>query len=64
MLPKVAIYFHFETVNTDLVVIPGYTFLRLPKPSELWIEFRTQKTVEFIPVHEISKTFGPPVSNG
>ena len=61
MLPKVAIYFLFETVYTNLVVIAVYAFLRLPKLSELWIEFRTKKTMEFISVHEISKNFGPPV---
>ena len=53
----------FETVNTDLVAIAVYNFLRLPKLSELWMEFRTGKTMEFIFVHEISKTFGPPVCN-
>ena len=63
MLPKGAIYFLFETVNTDLVVIAVYAVLRLPKLSELWIECRTGKTMEFIPLYEISKTFGPPVCN-
>ena len=60
---KVAIYFLFKTENTDLFVIAVHAFLQLPKLSELWIEFRTGKTLEFIPVHEISKTFGPPVCN-
>ena len=64
MLPKVVIYFLFETLNTDLVVIEVYAFLRLPKLSELCIEFETGKTMGFTPVHEISKTFGPPVRNG
>ena len=64
MLPKVAIYFPFETVNTGLVVIAVYAFPRLPKLSELWIEFRTGETTEFLPVHEMSKTFGPSVCNG
>ena len=63
MLPKVAIYFLFETGNTILVVIAVYAFLQLAKLSELWNEFRTRKTMEFIPVHKISKIFGPPVSN-
>ena len=56
--------FSFETVHTGLVIIAVYAFQRLPKLSELWIEFRAEKTMEFISVHKISKTFGPPVLNG
>ena len=56
MLLKVAIYFLFETENTGLVVIAVYAFLRLPKLSELWIEFRTGKTMEFVSVHEIKNS--------
>ena len=50
MLPKVAI----KTVNTDLLIIARYAFQRLPKLSELWIEFRTEKRMKSIPVHDIS----------
>ena len=64
MLPNVAIYFLLKTVNTDLVVIEMYAFQQLPRLRELWIEFRTGKMMKFIPVHEISKTFGPLVCYG
>ena len=63
MFPKVAIYFLFETVHTGSVVIAVYAFLRLLKVSELWIKFRTGKTMELLPIHEISKIFGPSVCN-
>ena len=52
-----------KTVNTELVVIAVYTFQQLPKLSELWIEFNTGKTREFLPIHETRKTFGSPVCN-
>ena len=61
MLPNTAIYFLLKTINTDLVVIEVYAFQQLPRVRELWIKLRAGKIMEFSPVHEISKTFAPPV---
>ena len=43
-----------KTINTDLVVIAVLAFQQLPRLNDFWIEFRTGKTMEFIPVHKIS----------
>ena len=56
ILPKVAIYFQLKRYTQSGLSLL-YTFQQLPILNEFWIEFRTGKTREFIPFHEISKTF-------
>ena len=51
-----------KTVDSDVVVIALSVFHRIPNLTELWIEYGVGKAMEFIPIHEISDSLGPLVS--
>ena len=65
-LPKIAICFQtlqftfFLKRSADLVVIPVYTFLRLPQLNELWIDFRPGKRWNLFPSTKSAKFLDHP----
>ena len=43
-----------KTIDTDVVCIAISCAKRIPELEELWIEFGSGKTLQFIPNHEIT----------
>ena len=52
-----------KTVDSDIVVIALYAYQHIQNLNELWIEFGVGKSLQFIPIHEISNGLGPSVCN-
>ena len=52
-----------KTVDSDIVVIALYAYQHIQNLNELWIEFGVGKSLQFIPIHEISNGLEPSVCN-
>ena len=52
-----------KTIDSDIVVIALYAYQHIQNLNELWIEFGVGKSLQFIPIHEISNGLGPSVCN-
>ena len=50
-----------KTIDSDVVCIAISCVKRIPELEELWIKFESGKTLQFIPIHEISNALGIPV---
>ena len=50
-----------KTIDSDVVCIAISCTKRIPELEELWIEFGSGKTLQFIPIREISNALGVPV---
>ena len=52
-----------KTVDSDIVVIALYANQHIQDLNKLWIEFGVGKSLQFIPIYEISNGLGPSVCN-
>ena len=47
-----------KIVGSDVIVIAVTVFDKLNGVRELWIEFGKEKTMKYIPIHEIARGLG------
>ena len=50
-----------KTIDTDVVCIAISCVKRIPELEDLWVEFESGKTLQFMPILEISNALGIPV---